>query len=261
VSVQVIHHQLDGVQIETPVYSGPLDLLLELIEKAQLDITKVALAQVTNQYLSTIQDLEARHPEEISAFLVIAARLLQIKSEALLPRPVVREMGEVDPGDALVQQLILYKRFKRIGEWMVAREKEGYHTDVRRAAPAVLEGKLDMSGITISDLVFAAQSVFHRSARQPTLDEVVTIPILTIRQKIQHIMENVRNRDQVTFFDLIGSSASRVEVIVAFLAVLELVKRHILVAHQETKFANIEFQITDQWDTNVEFEAESIDSE
>jgi len=259
VSVQVIHHQLDGVQIETPVYSGPLDLLLELIEKAQLDITKVALAQVTNQYLATIQDLEARHPEEISAFLVIAARLLQIKSEALLPRPVLREIGEEDPGDALVQQLIQYKRFKRIGEWLANREAVGFHTYLRLAAPPVFDGKLDLAGVTVSDLVFAAQAVFHRNAALPTLDEVVTIPLLTIRQKIQHILDQVRAAEQVTFIDLVGINASRVEVIVAFLAVLELVKRHILEAYQDTKFANIEFRVTGQWDNNMEFEADLAD--
>ena len=83
-----------GYTIELPVYQGPLDLLLELIERAELDITRVALAQVTDQYLAYLQQFSEYHLEDLASFLVIASRLLQIKSEALLPRPPVREPGE-----------------------------------------------------------------------------------------------------------------------------------------------------------------------
>ena len=84
--------------VHTPVYDGPLDLLLNLIEHAELDITSVSLAMVTDQYLAYINGLEQISADEISAFIVIAAKLLQIKSEALLPRPPVREVGEEDTG-------------------------------------------------------------------------------------------------------------------------------------------------------------------
>jgi segregation and condensation protein A len=106
--------QVGDYKVATPVYEGPLDLLLQLIEHAELDITKLALALVTDQYLSRLRDLQERAAEEVSAFLVIAARLLQIKSEALLPRPPVREAGEEDPGEALARQLLAYKRYKEI---------------------------------------------------------------------------------------------------------------------------------------------------
>ena len=82
-------HQTRAYSVAIPVYEGPLDLLLQLIEHAELDITKVALALVTDQYLEHIRSIEENAPEEVSAFLVIAARLLQIKSEVLLPRPPV----------------------------------------------------------------------------------------------------------------------------------------------------------------------------
>jgi segregation and condensation protein A len=93
--------------VRLPVYEGPLDLLLELIERAELDITKIALAQVTDQYLSHLRQITQRDLDDLASFLVVAARLLQIKSEALLPRPPEREPGEEDPGDALARQLIL----------------------------------------------------------------------------------------------------------------------------------------------------------
>src|SRR5512135_468158 len=100
--------------VNTPVYQGPLDLLLQLIERAELDITRLALAQVTDQYLAHLRAMQDAPAEEVSAFLVIAAKLLQIKSEALLPRPPVRVEGEEDPGEALARQLIIYKRYREI---------------------------------------------------------------------------------------------------------------------------------------------------
>ena len=100
-------NQLRSYKVQTSVYEGPLDLLLSLIERAELDITAVSLASVTDQYLAHLQGLERMIPDEISAFLVIAAKLVQIKSEALLPRPPEREPGEEDPGESLVEQLKL----------------------------------------------------------------------------------------------------------------------------------------------------------
>src|SRR5512144_516146 len=110
-NLDIASHQARAYTVATPVYEGPLDLLLQLIERAELDITTLALAQVTDQYLAYLRAMEEHAAEEVSAFLVIAAKLLQIKSEALLPRPPVREVGEEDPGAALAQQLLMYKRF------------------------------------------------------------------------------------------------------------------------------------------------------
>src|SRR4030042_6508037 len=115
-------HQVSNYTIATPVYEGPLDLLLQLIERAELDITKLSLAMVTDQYLEYIHQLTDLEADDVSAFLVIEAKLLQIKSEALLPRPPEREPGEEDLGRSLVDQLKLYKRFKEIGGGGDARE-------------------------------------------------------------------------------------------------------------------------------------------
>ena len=122
--------------VHTPVYEGPLDLLLDLIEHAELDVTTVSLAMVTDQYLVYIHSLEQAHPDEISAFLVIAAKLLQIKSEALLPRPPVHELGEENIGEDLVRQLKLYKQFKEIGGWLMERQEQGLRTYLPRRSAA-----------------------------------------------------------------------------------------------------------------------------
>ncbi|HAE58870.1 MAG TPA: hypothetical protein DCG54_05015, partial [Anaerolineae bacterium] len=116
--LNIASHQTGNYTVQIPVYEGPLDLLLQLIERAELDITSVALAMVTDQYLKYIRAMQEARAEEISAFLVIAAKLIQIKSEALLPRPPVREVGEEDPAENLARQLRIYKQFKKIANWM-----------------------------------------------------------------------------------------------------------------------------------------------
>ena len=109
---QIAGHQTEGYKINTEVYSGPLDLLLQLIEKAELDITRLSLAQVTDQYLEYMHHLETQDPAEVSAFLVIAAKLVQIKSAALLPRQTIPSLQvEEDPGEALARAPV-YKKSK-----------------------------------------------------------------------------------------------------------------------------------------------------
>jgi chromatin segregation and condensation protein Rec8/ScpA/Scc1 (kleisin family) len=146
--------------VQTPLFEGPLDLLLQLIIRAELDITSLALAQVTEQYLEHIRTLEVS-ADEISGFLVVAAKLLQIKSEALLPRPPVREPGEEDPGRALADQLMTYRRYKEIAVWLQAREAAGLHTYLRLAPPPKVEGRLDLTDYP-QDLLAAAEAVFSQ---------------------------------------------------------------------------------------------------
>jgi len=107
-------------QVLTDVYEGPLDLLLDLIEKAELDITSLSLAQVTDQYLDYLKRIQIQSPAEVSAFVLIAAKLIQIKSNALLPHPPAEmiEGEEEDPGIALTRQLLVYKKFKEIGNFL-----------------------------------------------------------------------------------------------------------------------------------------------
>jgi segregation and condensation protein A len=147
----VASHQARSYTVDTPVYHGPLDLLLTLIERAELDITRLALAQVTDQYLRHIRALENAQAEEVSAFLVIAAKLIQIKSEVLLPRPPAREVGEEDPGEALIRQLIIYKKYKEIGLLLAGREAAGLKTYLRLAQPVKTEAALDLSGLSLAD--------------------------------------------------------------------------------------------------------------
>lgn len=257
-SLQVAAHQTEGYQVETEIYAGPLDLLLDLIERAELDITRLALAQVTDQYLDYMRALQSRNPAEVSAFLVIAARLVQIKSSALLPRSPVADQAseEIDSGEALARQLILYRRFKQLGAWLEAREQAGLRSFLRLSIPVTRpEAKLDLSGITLQDLMQAGREIFFQKNLLPSLNEVVNMPRVTILEKIHSIVDLLR-RDGATRFQQVLYSGTRLEIVVTFLAVLELIKRQVVEVHQANLFDEIILQPIGEWreDEPLDFE-------
>ena len=175
-SLSPVAYQSHSYHVATSVFEGPLDLLLHLIERAELDITKLALAQVTDQYLEHMHRLPELMAEEVSAFLVIAAKLLLIKSEALLPRPPVREEGEEDPGEALARQLMIYRRYRKIAELLENRETNGYRSFLRLVPPTRVEGTLDLSDVSLSDLVNSAQNILFKVDDRLELKSVVSPP-------------------------------------------------------------------------------------
>ncbi len=242
--------------VAIPVYEGPLALLLDLIERAELDITSVSLAQVTDQYLSYVRALEQVTADEISSFLVIASKLIQIKSEALLPRPPVREVGEEDPAEDLARQLRLYKRYKEIGLWLEDRQNKNLRTFLRVAPPPKVEAKLDLSGITLADLLEAAERMYAQEQEKQSLGTVITAPKVTIREKIEMIATRLRVEHGATFRGLLGETPTRLEIVVTFLALLELVKRYRVQAQQESLFSDIAIQPMEEFQEGEEFDLE-----
>jgi segregation and condensation protein A len=242
--------------VETEVYQGPLDLLLQLIERAELDITKLSLARVTDQFLAYMNELQVLRAERVSEFLVVAARLMQIKSEALLPRPVLRMPDEEDPGEALVQQLILYKQFKNLAGLLAERQAQDLRSYLRTAAPPKVEGRLDLSDVTLTDLYNAAVRVFTREDARVPLRTVVSAPRVTIREKIRLIADAFKNNTVVQFRSLLGKKAGRLHIVVTFLAMLELVRRYRIAAVQDGLFGDIEMRRDDAWDENLDFDLE-----
>jgi segregation and condensation protein A len=241
--------------VQSPVYEGPLDLLLQLIERAELDITTLALAQVTEQYLAHIRAMDVG-VDEISAFLVVAAKLLQIKSEALLPRPPVRAAGEEDPGQALADQLKIYRRFKEVAHWLEVRMESGLHTYLRIAPPPKLEGRLDLTNITLADLLGAAEAVFADENEKQSLGTVITAPKITIREKIALIAERLGRSRETQFRSLVNERPTRLEIVVTFLALLELIKRYRVSARQDGLFGEIDIERLEDWGEDEDLELE-----
>lgn len=234
--------------VQLPVYAGPLDLLLQLIERDELDITKVALAQVTDQFLAYIKVLENLNLGDLADFLVIAARLILIKSEALLPRPPERAAGEEDPADELARQLIAYKRYKEIANLLHEREEAGLRTYLRLADPPKVEATLDLSGVTPLHLLEAMRRALALHPDKPSLGTVVAPPKVTIRDQIRLINRALRgSAGKTSFLKMLASAQTRMEVVVTFLAMLELIKRRKIEARQQDAFGDIEVIAISEW--------------
>jgi segregation and condensation protein A len=241
--------------VNTPLFEGPLDLLLSLIERAELDITKLSLARVTDQYVEHIKRLQELNAEDISSFLVIAAKLIQIKSQVLLPKPPEIEISEEDAVNDLVAQLVLYKKFKETGKFLAKREREGLRS-YRRVAPLPqVAPRFEGGNYSISDIISAA-AVFSRQNDMLPVDTVVAKIKITIKDKIKLISRVLRRESEVTFQSILVDGRSRIDVVVTFLAMLELVKRHLIVAKQEDLFGEINIVSESVWDGDIGFEVE-----
>ncbi len=235
--------QDDAYQVQLPAFEGPLDLLLQLIERDKLDISAISLAAVTGQFLAYVRQLEETDATMLADFLVIAARLIWIKSRLLLPRPPAPpEEEEEDPAEALARQLREYKRFKEAAHALRTIEEQGLHTYLRVADLPELERRLDNEGISLVDLLSAAQAALLSidGAAAADLPNGMVVPFtLTIQDQIRHIREITANGKRITFRSLLSHARHRLEVIVTLLAVLELIKRDRVTVTQESAFGEI----------------------
>lgn len=253
--LNIAGHQTGNYNVAIPVYEGPLDLLLQLIERSELDITAVSIGLVTDQYLAYIHQM-AVPADEMSAFLVVAAKMIQIKSEALLPRQVIREPGEENPGEALARQLRFYKRFKELSNWLDERQTKHLRTHLRVAPSPHVEGHLDLSDVGLSDLLVAAKAILMQEQDKAALGTIISAPRITIREKIMWIAEQLDTNTRSSFRALIGIQPSRLEIVVTFLALLELVKRYRVSAIQGGLFEDIQIEKAGDWKEDEELEIE-----
>ena len=228
-------------RVELPVFAGPLDLLLHLIERDELDITAVSLAQVTGQYLEQIRQLGEDQLDSLIDFISIGARLVLIKSRALLPRPPVLPGGEdeEDPAEALLRQLRSYKRFKAAALWLDARQRRGLHTYLRVAPPPRLDEHLDLSGVSTGTLLSAMQAVLARVETKEESLDVVRPRQITIEDQMGKLRRRLDRGRPFLFADLLADPRDRTEVAVTLLALLELIKRREAQAQQSHLFGPI----------------------
>jgi segregation and condensation protein A len=231
-------------QIDLPVFTGPLDLLLHLIERQELDITAISLLAVTEQYLEQVGRLKEDKIEQLIDFLVIGARLVLIKSRALLPKSPLLLPGdeEEDPAEALARQLQMYKYFKRAAGRLAQWEAEGRRTYLRLAPPPRLEAHLDLGGATPVSLLAALQAALARTARLEESVSLVQRRAITVEAQIERLRRDLKQRGSYSFRDLLSNRPSRIEVAVSLLAVLELIKREEVEAFQFEPFGPIELK-------------------
>jgi len=236
--------QEETYQVRLPAFEGPLDLLLQLIERDKLDISSISLAQVADQFLAHVRELEQIGADALADFLVVASRLVWIKSRLLLPQPSRSDDDEEeeDPAEALARQLREYKRFKDAASALRSIEEAGYHTYLRTAPPPELERRLETDPSALVDLLAAAQTALAGAAATippESLDGMVVPFTLTIHDQISVIRRATAGRQGVTFQSLLLRAHHRVEIIVTLLAVLELIKRQQIQVAQEQPFGDI----------------------
>lgn len=262
------HAQSVKPQLELANYNGPLDLLLGLIEQQRLEITAISLAQVTEQYMAAVGALDEPDPDVIAEFLVIGAKLLVIKTRALLPRPPAElaPKDEEDVGDQLARQLIDYKRFKAAAAQLRMWEQAGLRSYNRISAPPLPPlPKSDTLNVSLAELVAAMQR--RMQLLLPLEGDPVAVPtpkIITIADVRSRIQTVLRQQAWTSFEDLLGLALTRNEVIVTLWTVLELFKRRAIVIEQQALFGTIAIgrgaaftdvaQATDEW---VEAEGEA----
>ena len=240
-----------GIPVKLQVFEGPLDLLLHLIDKNKIDIYDIPIVEITNQYMEYIREMEKEDLNIMSEFLLMAATLLDIKCRMLLPKEVNEEGEEEDPRQELVEQLLEYKMYKYMSYELRDRQVEGEQAMYRSPAvpgevlayeePVDLDQLLD--GITLARL----NKVFREVMRRQTdkIDPVrskfgkIEKEEVTLPDKLMYVTEYARKHGRFGFRVLLERQYSRIQVVVTFLAVLQLMKEGAILIEQEQPFEEI----------------------
>lgn len=228
----------DALEVFLETFQGPLDLLLYLIRKQNLDILDIPVARITRQYMDYVEMMRKFRLDLAAEYLVMAAMLAEIKSRMLLPRQVVTEEGEEeDPRAALIRRLQEYERFNQAGqdiEKLPRLDRELYLVTASFEDPEPV--KLE-SRASLNDLIVAFRSVIDRSELNQNF--AINKEGLTVREKMTHILDTIRSNGIIKFEDLFNPEEGKFGLIVCFMAILELVRDDTLALVQNEPFAPI----------------------
>ena len=230
-------------KVKLEIFEGPLDLLLYLIKRDEIDIYDISIERITKQYLEYLQAFKELKIDIAGEFVVMAANLIYLKSRSLLPldqQPPEEDAEEDDPRWDLIRQLIEYKKFKEAAMQLHDRELEQERLFIRDGGTApVSEAPLPLHEVGIFQLIHAFQEVIKRAEAREDLGEIFA-ERFSVSDKIEKILDRVGNGGSVRFSELFGQLASRVEIVVTFLALLELIRLNQVRALQRQMFDEIE---------------------
>lgn len=225
-------------------FEGPLDLLLKLIDKAEIDIYDIPISDITDQYMSYMYKMEDLNLELASEFIVMAATLLQIKSKMLLPiEQNTDEEDEVDPREELVLQLLSYKKYKEaakeLREYEAIESHAYYKPQEELAIEDDIEYQLDFYNLTL--LVRSLNNILsRRGIKEPTLDvELIQREEYSIKECVEDILYQLKWEKEIKFSNLLKKDSNRNEIIAYFLSVLELIKQKTIYVVQDSAFTDL----------------------
>ncbi len=225
-----------SAELKLDKFEGPLDLLLQLIEKEELNITEVAIAKVTEQFFLYLDKLESNRPEKLADFLVVATKLIHLKSHSLLqyamPEPE-------DTGPALADQLKLYKQYVDASKIISGLWEEG-NVAYGRIEPPIKNTEFVLpSNVSQDNLHKAMTALLRRLKPVDPLPKVTIDHSVSVKQKIDSIRNLLKDHKQLNFSQLLLSAQNKTEVIVNFLAILELVKQQSVRIKQVNSFEDL----------------------
>ena len=233
-------------KVRLEVFEGPLDLLLYLIKRDEVDIYDISLERITQQYLEFMEAFKVLDLEIAGEFVVMAANLIYLKSRALLPahvQPPEEEAEEDDPRWDLIRQLVEYKKFKDAAAQLSIRELEQSNLFGRMSESAEPPPERPLGDVSVFDLINAFNKVLKRiSSKSEDLREIFE-ENYTVSDKIDLIMKMTGSGVPLRFTELFAHAASRTEIVVTFLALLELIRLKQLTAVQEGAFGDIELRV------------------
>jgi segregation and condensation protein A len=206
------------------IFEGPMDLLVHLIKKNEINIYDIPIAMVTEQYLQYLEWMDALNVEYAADFVVMASTLTQIKSRTLLPVHAEEEGAEEDPRQTLMRPLLEYLKLKSAAEQLAERPLLGEDTFTRPAKPAALEAAGDEEVIKIGlfELIDAFQKILAGLPDEARIE--FTTDTISVKERISQIADQLEAKGSLTFFELFSDRPTRSEIVVTFLAILEMVK-------------------------------------
>jgi segregation and condensation protein A len=215
------------------IFEGPLDLLLHLIKKNELSITDIPIAAITEQYLATVELMQTLNLDLAGEYLVMAATLIHIKSRMLLPAgdDEPDEDEGIDPRAELVRRLLEYQRYKDAAAELEQREVLTRDVFARVSAPLEEAGPREFREVSVFELLGALKRVIDRLPKDDIHE--VTLEKITVREKMTLLLDRLRGESRVIFESLFADAKNRIEIVVMFLAMLELVKVRAIRIYQD----------------------------
>jgi len=223
------------------IFEGPLDLLLELIEKEKLDVTEVSLARVADQFLNYLKKSKEISPENLADFLLVAGKLILIKSKAILPMLELEKEEEEDI-EELKARLKEYQKFKEISKEIIKLESGNKMFFSRQSYSGVKTVFCPPENISISDLKNIFDGIINRMPKFESLPRETIKEIISMKDKIEDLKRSLSQRMKMTFKDATVNAKTKVEIIVTFLAMLELVRKNVIVTEQVDMFGEIKIK-------------------